>query len=146
MKIILQVLAERVPLLRTINQSGHANPRASRPVISTEVAHSLIVDRAVEKSASLPVPSTQPQPASLPLHVPGLIPDTGARKKYISKKRKILRRRKSVSKHHDLPRNSPQLHHDLPSRNTTKTQKPPAKTTLNHKNIFSTSQPQNPSG
>jgi hypothetical protein len=67
-------------------------------------------------------------------------------KKYISKNRKILDREKVSSKHHDLPRNSPQLHHELPSKNTTKTQNPPVKTALHHKNIFSDSQPENPSG
>jgi hypothetical protein len=73
----------------------------------------------------------------LPLHVPGLIPDTGARKKYISKRGKFSGGEKVSVKNHDLPRNSPQLHHDLPSQNNTKTQKPPAKTTLHHKNISS---------
>jgi len=70
----------------------------------------------------------------------------GPRQKYISKSWHILGDEKVFAKHHDLPRNSPQLHHDLPSRNTTKTQKPPAKTTLDHKNFFSHAQPQNPSG
>jgi hypothetical protein len=54
---------------------------------------------------------------------------------------------KKVSfKHHDLPRNSPQLHHDLPSPKHHKNAKPPAKKTLHPKNIFSNSQHQNQSG
>jgi hypothetical protein len=58
------------------------------------------------------------------------------RKKIFQKVGMFLGRKKVSFKHHDLPRNSPQLHHDLPSQNTTKNSKPPAKTTLHHKNIF----------
>jgi hypothetical protein len=66
--------------------------------------------------------------------------------KYISKKRKILDRKKVSFKHHDLPRNSPQLHHDLPSPKHHKNAKTLQKTHLHHENIFSDSQLQNPSG
>src|SRR5207248_1299649 len=44
--------------------------------------------------------------------------------KHFSKKRKIFGSEKVSSRHHDLPRNSPQRHHDLPPPNSTKTQKP----------------------
>jgi hypothetical protein len=36
---------------------------------------------------------------------------------------------KHQTKHHDSPRNSPQIHHDLPPQNTLKSAKPPVKTT-----------------
>jgi hypothetical protein len=36
---------------------------------------------------------------------------------------------KHHTKHHDLPRNPPQLHHVLPPQNTPKSAKPPVKTT-----------------
>jgi hypothetical protein len=67
-------------------------------------------------------------------------------RKIYFKKVENFRPPKVSSKHHDLPRNSPQRHHGLPSKNTTKNAKPPVKTTLHHKNIFSDSQPENPSG
>jgi hypothetical protein len=35
--------------------------------------------------------------------------------------------KKMSFKHHDLPRNSPQLHHDLPSKKNTKKHKNPRK-------------------
>jgi hypothetical protein len=57
-------------------------------------------------------------------------------KKILQKVGMFLGGEKVSIKHHDLPRNSPQLHHDLPSQNTTKTQNPPAKTALHNKNIF----------
>jgi len=67
-------------------------------------------------------------------------PDTEPAQKYISKKRKILGSEKVSIKTPQFTTNPPQLNHDLPSRNTTKTQKPPAKTPLHHtKKIISQS-------
>jgi hypothetical protein len=62
-----------------ITRSGHTNPReflptfllTYSPVISTEAAHGLIVGRAVEKSASLPEPSTPPPRSRYRSTLPG---------------------------------------------------------------------------
>src|SRR5216683_6796510 len=99
MEIIFQVFAERVPLLRTITQSGHTNPRqflrASRPVISTEAAHSPIVGRAVEKSASLPdLPPSHNRVITVARFRPH--PNTEAVKKIYFKKEENFRRQESV--------------------------------------------------
>jgi hypothetical protein len=72
------------------------------------------------------------------------------RQKYISKERKILDRKKVSSKHHDLPRNSPQLHHNFTTIYHHETpqirQNPPQKRPSTTKTIFPDSQPEKPSG
>src|SRR3982074_998869 len=77
-----EVLTGTLSALRTITHSGithrgHTNPReflpTYRPVISTEVAHSRIVGRAVEKSASLPDFPPATAESLPPPHAPSVI-------------------------------------------------------------------------